>query len=344
MSSKTRMAATLVWLGALAGCGSVSEESPVPAARAAAIQTARAVWMDVDPSTAPGGYALVINDDGLALVQAFHSPEVVVRGVSAVFGNAALEETYPVAREVVDRFGPPGLGVFAGAARGDGLGVETDASRALAAALRQGPLTVLSLGPVTNVATVVRNHPELHGQIEQIVAVAGRRPGQRFVAGTTTSEPLMDLNFELDVPGFQVLLDSRIRIVLAPFEISSKVLLTELEMDRLQAGDEAAQWLAQPAGDWLEWWKKRFSVDGFYPFDTLAVAYVTTPDWLTCDQMPVAIQIHPDDVKVPSMGDAAPDKPYLVVSAEFEPVRTVTYCHDVDPAFKDDLIDRLLAP
>ena len=298
--------------------------------------------MDVDPSTAPGGYALVINDDGLALVQAFHSPEVVVRGVSAVFGNADLDETYPVARQVVDRFGPPSLGVFAGAASGADLGVETDASRSVAAALRRERLTVLSLGPVTNVAAVVRNHPDLHGQIEQIIVVAGRRPGQRFVASTTTSEPLMDLNFELDASGFQVLLDSAIPIVLAPFEISSKVLLTEREMDRLQAGDEAARWLAQPAGDWLAWWKKRFSVDGFYPFDTLAVAYLTSPDWLTCEDLPVEIQSHPDDVKVPSMGDGAPTKPYLVVSAQLASARTVTYCHDVNPAFRDDLMERLL--
>ena len=144
------------------------------------------------------------------------------------------------------------LGVFAGASSGDQLGVETDASRAMAEALRLERLTVLSLGPVTNVATVVMNHPDLHPQIEQIVAVAGRRPGQRFVASTTTSEPLMDLNFELDAPGFQVLLDSQIPIVLAPFEISSKVLLTAREMDRLRDGDETARWLAEPASDWLE--------------------------------------------------------------------------------------------
>ena len=246
-----RLPVTCVWLVLLAACGGSSEIS-APSEAVQESPAIRAIWMDVDPSTAPGRYELVINDDGLALVQAFHSPEVVVRGVGAVFGNAALDETYPVAREVVDRAGPPGLGVFAGASSGDQLGVETDASRAMADALRLERLTVLSLGPVTNVATVVMNHPDLHPQIEQIVAVAGRRPGQRFVASTTTSEPLMDLNFELDAPGFQVLLDSQIPIVLAPFEISSKVLLTAREMDRLRDGDETARWLAEPASDWLE--------------------------------------------------------------------------------------------
>lgn len=344
MQTETR-SLVVAWIVALAACSGGGQPPPtaVPTEEpGAASPEVRAIWMDVDPSTA-GGYHLVINDDGLALVQAFHSTEVAVRGVDAVFGNGPLEETYPVAREVVDRFGPPGLGVHKGAASGDDLGVETDASRALAAALGRERLTVLSLGPVTNVATVVRNHPDLQDRIEQIVAVAGRRPGQHFVASTTTSEPLMDLNFELDAPGFQVLLDSAIPIVLAPFELSSKVLLTEQDMDRLKAGDKAAQWLAGPASDWIEWWNKRFSVDGFYPFDTLAVAYVTTPEWIRCEELPVEIQRHPDDVKVPSMGDAAPEKPYLVVAADLESARTVTYCYDVDPAFKNDLLDRLLA-
>ena len=324
------------------GCRS-AVEAPAEQAPAAAETVPRRIWMDIDPSTAPGGYALVINDDGLALVQALHSPEVTVRGVSAVFGNGELRETLPVATELVDRFGPPTLRAYGGAASAAELGQATDASRAIVAALERESLTILALGPVTNVATVVRTRPDLHERIEAIVAVAGRRPGQRFVASTTTSEPLMDLNFELDAPGVQVLLDSSISLVLAPFEISSKVLLNEKDIARLEGGDEAVRWLAAPAAEWLNWWKARFSTDGFYPFDTLAVGYLTTPDWLQCEDLPVEIQRYPDDVKVPSMGDLAPEKPYLVVSADLAATRQVRYCFDVDPAFGDDLIDRLLA-
>ena len=312
-----------VWVPALA-----QPREPVP------------VWLDVDPSAA-GGYGLVINDDGLAMAQAFHSPELVVRGVSATFGNAGIDETFRIASDVVERFGPPGLSVYRGAASGDELARETETSRALAAALRAEPLTVLALGPVTTVATVVRNHPDLVERVVAVVVVAGRRPSQRFVAETTRSEPLMDLNFELDATGFQVLLDADLPIVLAPFEIASKVVLTQDDMDRLASGGPAARWLAGPAAGWLEWWRSRFGVDGFYPFDTLAVAYLTSPHWLTCENVPEEIQTAPDDVQVPSMGSAAPDKPYLVVSAEIASARRVRYCFDVDAAFKPDLLARM---
>ena len=302
------------------------------------MQTRRAVWIDTDTSVAPGGHEL---DDGLALVQAFNSPELDVRGVSAVFGNAPLADTYPIAQEVVRRFGPAGLDVHEGAAASDQLGEETPATRAMADALRREQLTLLPIGPVTNVATVLQAHPELAGQIDEVIAVAGRRPGQRFTVGDRAgARALRDLNFELDAEGFQVLLDADVPIVLAPFEISSKVLFTRDDAARVSSGADALQWFVQPLNDWLDLWARQFGVEGFHPFDTLAVAYLTSPEWVRCETLPVEIRSLPDDTW---SGDGeAPLKPYLLVSSDVESARTVRYCYDVTPQFKPDLVERLI--
>src|SRR5207247_2697623 len=129
----------------------------------------------------------------------------------------------------VDRpaFWSVGLHAYRGAAGAADLGVETDASRALADRLTRESLVVLALGPATNVATVVMNHPELSPKIESIVAVAGRRPGQRFTTGTVNTNGHRDFNFEQDPEAFRVLLASNVPLTLAPFEISSKVWITE---------------------------------------------------------------------------------------------------------------------
>ena len=59
---------------------------------AAVAHPADNVWLDVDTSIGlPRGEV----DDGLALIQAFHSPELAIRGISVVFGNASLEEAAP---------------------------------------------------------------------------------------------------------------------------------------------------------------------------------------------------------------------------------------------------------
>lgn len=291
-----------------------------------------AVWMDVDPAVMRGGHE---PDDGLALLQAFHSPELEVRGVSVVFGNAPLETGYPIGREIVERFGPRGLAAYRGAASAAELGEETEASRALAEALEQERLTVLALGPVTNVATVLERRPELAERIDRIVAVAGRRPGQRFVLGEGGT-PLMDFNFELDPEGFRLLLDSGVPITLAPFEIASKTPLPEADVERFAEVPELAEFYLEPLRDYVDWYDEAFGVRAIFPFDTLAVAAVTSPDGIQCEALPVEIQTHPNDVRPDG------DKPYLVVSRALPTERRVEYCHTADEGFIADLVRRLL--
>lgn len=295
------------------------------------------VWIDTDPSISSGAHEV---DDGFALIQAFNSPELEIRGVSVVFGNAPFETAWPIGQEIVKKYGPPNLPIFAGAAKAEPLGAETDASRALAAALQNEKLTILALGPVTNVATVLKNHPELSDHIEAIIAVAGRRPNQRFATGTKKHTPFRDFNFELDAAGFQVLLDTKAPIVLAPWEVSSKVWLREAHLQQLAAGKPSAQWLAAPGRDWLKMWQQQFGVDGFNPFDTLAIAYVTSPQLLEWEDLPCAIQMLPDD-RTPANEKPKP-KPYLLVGKEVAAPRTVRYCHTPKPEFKEDLMVRLL--
>ncbi|MBO0726203.1 MAG: nucleoside hydrolase [Blastocatellia bacterium] len=303
-------------------------------------KTRTAVWIDTDPSVAPGGHEV---DDGFALIQAFHSPELEIRGVSVVYGNAPFDTAWPIGQEIVRRFGPKGLPIYAGAARAEDLGVETAASRALAEALRKEKLTILSLGPVTNIATMLKDHPELSNAIAEIIAVAGRRPGQRFLARPEQKIPFRDFNFELDAPGFQVLLDSPAPLTLAPWEISSKVWLRDPELKRLAEGNEATRWLHPPAADWLMKWRKELGLDGFNPFDTLAIGYLTSPQLMRWEELPAEIRVLPDDVKQTNEpGGEAEEKPYLLVGGEGKAKRKVRYCFDVAPEFKEDLMTRLL--
>lgn len=282
-------------------------------------------------------------DDGFALIQAFHSRELALRGVSVVFGNAPFDIAWSNGQEIVKRFGPQGLKIYAGAGSAAQLGLETDATRALAAALKRERLVILALGPVTNIATVVKNHPELHNRIIEIVAVAGRRAGQRFIARADQPRGFRDFNFELDVPGFQVLLDSNIPLTLAPWEVSSHVWLKAEDLERLRNGNEAAKYMVKPATDWLAKWKNDLGLDGFNPFDTLAIGWVTHPQMLKAEVLPIAIQTLPDDTQEPQPGEAVKQKPYLIVSSQHRTKRTARYCYEPLPEFKALLMNRLLA-
>ena len=318
-------AAVLVIATALA----VVDAAPIP------------VWIDTDPAIGEPERDV---DDGLALVQAFHSPELVIQGVSVVFGNAELDRGLPIARRLVSEFGPRGLKVFEGAAKAGELSSESEASRALAAALRAAPLTILALGPATNVATVLSLHPELASRVTRVIAVAGRRPGQRFTTGTTNKAGHRDFNFELDPRAFQILLDARVNLVLAPFEISSKIWMRTPDLDRLAAArSSAAHSLVAPLRAWLSLWTRLFGVDGFNPFDTLAVAYAISSRGFTCEKLKARIETLADDVTEPGVqGTKVDRKPYLLASNSLTGATArVTYCSTAPDGFKQDLLTRL---
>ncbi len=295
------------------------------------------VWIDTDPSVARGGHEV---DDGFALVQAFRSTALKVRGVSAVFGNAPLSEAFPIAQHLVSDFGPAGVPVFSGAASANNLGLETEASRAMAAALRREKLTILMLGPATNVATVLKNHPELGKRIVRIIAVAGRRPNQRFSTAPSV-KPFRDFNFELDAEGFQVLLSAGVPLVLAPWEISSKVWIREADLKLLRASNVSLGWVLDAAEDWLAFWKKNLAADGFNPFDTLAVGYAISSQGFGCKRLPVKIERQADDT-VPQ--ENAPRKPFLIVDKSVASKTSALYCSEPPPLFAKSVLRLISFP
>lgn len=307
------------------------------ATSAAAAEQPIDIWLDVDTST---GISDV--DDGLTLIQAFHSPEVAVRGVSVVYGNAKLPDAARIAREIVARFGPEGLEVHEGAASSDELGQENDAVRAMAAALAERPLTILALGPVTNVGTLVRLHPELHERIERIICVAARRPGQRFVSSDRQVRPHRDFNFEHDPAAMQALLDTKIPLVFAPWEVSSHVWISRDDLEALRRTGGSGAWVAESSQYWIDLWDKNISSRGFNPFDTLALGWLTHPELIASMPVNVRIEEGPDDGATPEERAAGKTKPYLLVEQVKQPQqREIIYCYKPRPQFKALLLERL---
>jgi len=90
-------------------------------------------------------------------------------------------------------------------------------------------------------------------------------------------------------------------------------------------------------------WTRLFGVDGFNPFDTLAVAYAVSSDGFACETLLARIETLPDDVTEPGVQGVRVDrKPYLLASKDLAGAPQVTYCSTAPPQFKADLLDRLM--
>ena len=241
--------------------------------------TAASVWIDADPSIgAP--YREV--DDAFALILAFHSPELQIRGISTSYGNARLKRTTKVARELVQQFGGvAGLSetsVYPGARSRRDVRDVTAATDALAAALRKERLTYIALGPLTNLAAFLHVHPELAGRIERVIFVGGRTPGTVFAFGPTGGLTIHDANVVKDPNAARAVLASKVPVTLAPVEASARLMMTKERRLELRDASPAAQFLYKKSRLWLWFWNTVVQHGGGPLFDALAVLGAARPE------------------------------------------------------------------
>ncbi len=299
------------------------------------------VWIDTDPSI---GVPLHEADDGFALIQAFHSPELRVRGISTTYGNAGLATTTRIAREMAARFGGPAgvddAHVHPGAASARDLGKPTAATEALRAALAERPLTYLALAPLTNLATVLTLHPEVARRIERVIFVGGRSPGVRFRAGRWNPYEFTDGNFHKDHAAAAILLALGPPLTLVPVELALQWPLLPGELARIgREGGPAGRYLADKARLWMRLWQLGFGVAGGIVFDCFAVLAASHPHLLEGERRYAAITRDPHARAANNPRDIQ-----LVASVEpaGQPAREVVFCRRARADLRAVLMSRLL--
>ena len=222
-----------------------SEDRPLPLVRGGPhVDRPSRVWIDTD-AACDGGNA--DPDDCFAMLVLMNSPDIEIVGISTVFGNAPLSVVDRTTRDLVGRVdGSSTMLVHSGSS----TALQTDratsvepAHGALERALERGPLTIVSLGPLTNVAETLRRRPDLADNIGLLVSVMGRRPGHVFhpTEGRNSSGILFghgpifrDFNFSKDRASAAIVLGLAGRISLTPYVAAREVMVTRRDLARME--------------------------------------------------------------------------------------------------------------
>ena len=141
---------------------------------APAVAQPERIWIDTDASC--GAKTRTDPDDCLAILWLVERGADVV-GISTSFGNAPGEVVADRTATLMVQMAIEGLPVPP-VLLGHGAPVAPGAPEppgitALQAALEAGPMIVLALGPLTNVAAALEARPDLHRNVTRIVAVMG---------------------------------------------------------------------------------------------------------------------------------------------------------------------------
>lgn len=263
-------------------------QEPLRPMESAAMAPAKRIWVDTD--AACGHTPRTDPDDCLALLALAEASHVTIAGISVVGGNAPIEVTDRITRELASRLPRP-TPIYKGA----------EAARPLQAALEDGPLTVVALGPLTNVARALADRSDLLPRVERVVAVMGRRASHLFHPAEGASGALLfghgpvfsDFNFEQDREAAARVLRLELPLVLIPYDAARSIEITASDLDQLAAQGGAAAWVAERSRGWLQFWNQSMGRAGFYPFDLLAAAYVLAPRSFTCARVLAGIAKDP---------------------------------------------------
>jgi purine nucleosidase len=240
-------------------------------------------------------------DDAHAIMLAFAHPGTTIEAVTVVAGNVGLDRTVANACTILDVLGcPPGRPpVFAGCGRplvgthasatshgSDGLGDShhppssraIEAEHAAVALVRlasaaSGALTLVALGPLTNVALALELDPELPGKYQRLVVMGGAV----HAAGNMRS-PSTEFNVVSDPEAAAIVLERWPGLVLVPWETAMQHFVTlERVTELMSAPGPRGRFFRRITERQPELVREQFGRSGIFAADPLAMAVAVEP-------------------------------------------------------------------
>ena len=251
------------------------------------------------------------HDDAVAIMLAAREPSLELLGVSVVAGNQTLENTQRNARNVLQWLGAD-IPVYAGCDRPmvrdkviaadihgstglDGpvfppLLKRLEPEHAVQFLIRtllesEGDITVVTTGPMTNLAMAMRLEPKITEKIRRIVLMGGS-----FTNGNVT--PAAEFNILADAEAASVCFRSGRPITMVGLDVTRKALCYPEIVERMgRIGNRASNLFVALMGHFCKTQKQIFGWEGGPLHDPVTIAYLIDPEVLVTKPMNVQIDI-----------------------------------------------------
>jgi purine nucleosidase len=242
------------------------------------------------------------SDDAVALVMALNRPDVSVEAITVVAGNVPLECGVQNALYTVERCGGS-VPVYAGLDKPmlrplqtaqfchgqDGLGdiglpltgrapAEGHAVDVLLDTVRQfsGEVTLVTLGPLTNVAAAVLRDPSVVSKVGRCVVMGGIGLGYGNII------PAAEYNIWVDPDAAKIVFESGLPIEMVGWDVSHKhAIFTAGQADELRGVSDLAAFCVDIQRALRQFGIEYLKQDGFDLPDPIAMAVALEPDVAT---------------------------------------------------------------
>jgi inosine-uridine nucleoside N-ribohydrolase len=255
-------------------------------------------------------------DDALAFILLKAMPEISLQAITTTHGNTTVQKCTENALKLVELLGMEDIPVAEGAyeplvktlsvaeeTHGDtGLGhavlpaskikpVAINAANLIIDIVNANPgeITILCIGPVTNLALALLKEPSLRKKIKNVVSMAGtiHYPGN--------ATPSSEYNVFCDPEAFEILLRSGIDLTIVPLDVTYKCLFTKAHIERLKgARADIHTFIDRATAFYMDFHLEYQGIEGCAINDPLAAAILLKPELVTMRDYYVDIELHGD--------------------------------------------------
>jgi inosine-uridine nucleoside N-ribohydrolase len=262
----------------------------------------RKIIIDTDPGV----------DDAMAIFFALRSPELDVIGLTTIFGNVTTElattnalrlleiagrTDIPVVRGADDPIAVPFGGPVPFVHGDDGQGntflppptTTPHAGTAAAFIVEQimrapGEITLVPIGPLTNIALALRLEPRIAQHVAEVVIMGGNA----FGPGNAT--PAAEANIHNDPEAADVVFSAPWQVTMVGLDVTHQVAMTPDDLAAYTHIDNPlAQHIARIVPFYAGFFRSMNGIDGIFVHDSSAVAYVIDPSLFTTVDAPVVV-------------------------------------------------------
>jgi purine nucleosidase len=252
-------------------------------------------------------------DDACAILLALASPDISVEGLTIVHGNCSLEQGTKNALSVLELADASDIPVAQGCevplvqpsllapeTHGDtGLGyaklpeprtkptvqhgIDFLIKKIMAA---PGEITVLAIGPLTNIALAIRQEPRIVHAVKELIIMGGAIRHE----GNTTA--LAEFNTYVDPHAAHIVYHAGMPTTLVPLDVTYQCILTQSDVQQMREIDSPITKFVEDATRfYMEFHDEYQSIQGCVINDPLALALTFLPELCTYRALPVDVDI-----------------------------------------------------
>jgi len=245
-------------------------------------------------------------DDAIAITLALKSPELEVVGITTVYGDTSLRAR--IALKLLKLIGKGHIPVAAGIEKPllrerdiwwtghEGKGILTEEDEKLKPIekhavdfiiekIMENPkeITLVTIGPLTNIATAIIKEPRIIENVKEIVMMGG----VARIFGNAPDLPYVEHNIKSDPEAAAVVFNSGIPITMVGLDVTMRVPIDRSHLKTIKnVGTPLTETLARLIEIWWDFLKS----DSSPMHDPLAVSYCIKPEFLKTVNCEVLIE------------------------------------------------------